>query len=267
MTMTKRMFSLVCFEGEGQEDTSNQNAQPEVKFTQEDLNKFLAEDRRKHQEKYKQLESSYQNILAVKGIGEEERNKLRVEFEDLQKTYRTKEQQMEFEKKQAALKYEAEMKSANEKAAHYESLYKNQVVDTSLTNAAVSGDAYQPAQIVSLLRPLTELRPQVDKDGRETGALVPMINLPDIDEKTGERITTLRTPEDAVKRMRELPKEYGNLFKSNVVSGVGQGTGTGQMPTGGKIDVTKLTSEQYRKIRAENPELLGLPRRPNLARK
>lgn len=260
--INRSMFSLVCFEGEGNADpnaSANQAAQPQ--FTQEDINKFLAEDRRKHEAKYKQLEVSYQNILQTKGLAEDERTKLKVEFEDLQKSFRTKEQQMEFEKKQAALKYESELGDWKTKATRWESMYKDQVIQTSLQDAAVGGEAFNPYQIIGLLQPITELRPEIDKDGKETGRLAPMIDFPDIDEKTGESIKTLRSPKDAVKRMKELPQLYGNLFKSNVVSGVGAGTAAGGAAASGKVDVTKLTPEQYRKIRAENPELLGLKRK------
>lgn len=258
--INRSMFSLVCFEGEANlEGTGNQAAPPQ--FTQEDINKFLAEDRRKHEAKYKQLETSYQNILQTKGLAEDEKAKLKVEFEDLQKTFRTKEQQMEFEKKQAALKYESELGDWKQKAVRWEGMYKDQVIHTSLQDAAISGGAFNPNQIIGLLHPITELRPEVDKDGKETGRLVPMIDFPDIDEKTGESIKTLRSPKDAVKRMTELPQLWGNLFKSNVVSGVGAGTASGGAAASGRVDVSKLTPEQYRKIRAENPELLGLKRK------
>jgi hypothetical protein len=44
------------------------------------------------------------------------------------------------------------------------------------------------------------------------------------------------------------------------VSGIGSSSATGGlMPgKGGQIDVRKLTPQQYREIRAKNPELLGL---------
>jgi len=52
---------------------------------------------------------------------------------------------------------------------------------------------------------------------------------------------------EAVKRMRELPKVYGNLFKSNVVSGVGAGQASVGDPD--NIDYANLTAEEYRKHR------------------
>ena len=66
--------------------------------------------------------------------------------------------------------------------------------------------------------------------------------------------------------MKEMG-EYANLFKSNVVAGVGANSATGGIAPGasGRIDVRNLTAEQYAKIREENPEALGLP--PKSARK
>jgi hypothetical protein len=57
--------------------------------------------------------------------------------------------------------------------------------------------------------------------------------------------------------MQAKPNAYGNLFKSGVVSGIGSGSAPGT-PTGGKLDLRKLTQQQYMEIREKNPELLGL---------
>jgi hypothetical protein len=80
----------------------------------------------------------------------------------------------------------------------------------------------------------------------------------DVDPKTGEPVQMVRTPEEAVKRMKELPDTFGNLFKSGVVSGIGAGMATGGTPGGGRVDVRKLTPQQYRELREKNPEALGL---------
>ena len=87
-----------------------------------------------------------------------------------------------------------------------------------------------------------------------------IIDFPDRDEK-GVEVITQRTPEETVKRMKEL-SDYANLFKSNVVSGLGANSATGGMAPGanGRLDVRNLTPEQYKRIRKENPELLGLRR-------
>lgn len=210
-------------------------------FTQEDVNRILAEDKRKHQEKYQTLETSYQELLQNQTLSQEERDKLQARLDDVQKSLRTKEQQAEYERKQAEEKYRNELTTAEEKAQYWENLFKQETVARSLQDAASGADAFNPNQIVGLLKPFTELK---DVEGK----LTPMVDFPDVDEKTGEEIRTLRTPADAVKRMRDLPKIYGNLFKSNVVSGVGAGNAdiSGDADA---VDYSNMDAETYRKHR------------------
>lgn len=228
-------------------------------FTQEDLNKFLAEDRRKHQEKYQRLEKSYESILRDQNMEAATRTELEAELEDLRKSFRTKEQQAEVEKKKQRQQYEEALKQAKQDVVKFQKLYTDTVINQSLQDAAIEGEAFNAQQIIGLLKPMTELRELKDETGKVTGN-GPMVDFPDVDEKTGKPIKTLRTPAEAVKRMKELTNVYGNLFRANVVSGVGQGAATGGVISGktGQIDVESLTPEQYRKIRKEQPELLGL---------
>jgi hypothetical protein len=81
----------------------------------------------------------------------------------------------------------------------------------------------------------------------EDGNFTVMIDFPDVDEKTKEEIKTLRTPADTVQRMQEL-QEHRNLFRSNLVSGIGSGQSHSDP---GDIDYSNLTPEQYRQKRAE----------------
>lgn len=78
-----------------------------------------------------------------------------------------------------------------------------------------------------------------------------MVDFPETSPKTGKPVTVEKTPEEAVKRMKELPGTYGNLF----VSGAPEKSTTKQQDP---IDVRTLTSAQYREIRNTNPERLGL---------
>jgi hypothetical protein len=215
------------------------------------MNKILAEDKRKHQEKYGQLETSYQELLSNQNISEEQRKKLEGRLDDVQASLRTKEQQAEYERKQSAEKYEDQLKTAEGRANHWEGLYKQETVARSLQDAATGADAFNPNQIVGLLRPMTELK---DQDG----TLAPMVDFPDIDEKTGKEISTLRTPAEAVKRMKELPKVYGNLFKSNVVSGVGAGQANPGM--GEDQDYANMSAADYRKNRDAIRNRVGQPK-------
>jgi hypothetical protein len=233
----------------------------EKAFNQDDVNKFLADDRRKHNDKYSKLEQTYKTMLADKNLATETKSKLELELQDLQKTFRTKAQQADYERKQVEEKLTSEMSGYKESATRWEGMYKDSVIQRSLQDAAIGGEAFNPLQIVNLLRGNTTMRPAMDPEGVEIpNEMIPMIDFPDKDDTTGESVTTLRTPQEAVQRMKELPEQFGNLFRANVVSGIGAGAATGGVTSGegGRVDVSKLSTEQYRRMRKENPEALGL---------
>jgi hypothetical protein len=227
-------------------------------FTQEEVNKFLAEDRRKHQQRQQQLESALQAASNNQSLTQEERDAFKKQLEDSQKTFRSKEQQLEHERKEWEEKYKTDVEALKSTATTWEERFRTSTVERSLSEAARE-DSFRPEQVVALLRPMTKIVEQTNEAGEPTGELVPMVDLQDIDTKTGEPIITRRTPEEAVKRMKELPELWGNLFKSNVVSGIGSGSATGSgLPGTGAVDPKRLSPEQYMKLRKENPKALGL---------
>lgn len=235
-----------------------------VQFTPEQqakVNEILAKDKRKNEARFKQLEASYQELLETKTLSDEERASLQEKLDDLQARNMTEKQRVAHEKKKLQEQYDNQLTEFREKATKWEGMYFNSTIQRALTDAAAKADAFQPVQVVTLLREKTKLVEDVDDTGKPTGrGLVPMVDFPDIDPDTGRAVMTQRTPEDAVKRMKELPELYGNLFKSGVAQGIGSGNyAFGEViDRDGHIDPKKLTTEQYMKLRKENPKALGL---------
>lgn len=235
-----------------------QGVKPKV-FSQDDINKFLAEDRRKHSQKYEALEAAYKEALNNQTLTSDQRKALEQKLEDVQKTFRSKEQQLEHEKKQIEERYAKDTKDLQERSVMWESRYRQSLLDRELQDAASVNDAFNASQIVALLKPMTQIVEEQDEQGKSTGKFSVVIDLQDVDTKTGEQIITRRTPTDAVKRMRELPQLFGNLFRANVVSGVGSGSATGSGVSGnGRVDVRNLSPEQYMQLRKSNPAAIGL---------
>jgi hypothetical protein len=233
------------------------------KFTQEDVNRFLADDKRKHQAALTSLEKGYKDLLDNnKSLSDQERRTLQENLETVQGQLRTKDQQLQIEKKQLEEQLTGKIKEHQSQAAYWEDLYRSSTIDRSLQDAAVLAEAFMPSQIVSLLKPKTRLVAEVDAAGKATGKFNQVVDLDDKDAD-GNPTISVRTPAEAVKRMKELPDMYGNLFKSGVVSGIGSNTLTGGAAGGGKIDLRNVgkDAKQYREIRDKNPEALGL-RRP-----
>jgi len=127
-----------------------------------------------------------------------------------------------------------------------------------------AGPREQVEHVVSLLRGQTKMLEETDsKTGKLTGKYKPVVEMQALNTATGEIETKAYTPEDAVKKMKDTPDTWGNLFKSGVVSGIGAGTATGGLMPGqsGRLSaeaINKLTHEQYLEIRANHPEWLGL---------
>lgn len=239
------------------------NGDPDARFNQDQLNKIvqdrLAKDRKKNVEKYKTLEGSYQDLLANKALGEEDRTKLEGQLEDLRKQHRTKEEQAKHERLALQDDFETQLAEAKKNAAHWEGEYRTSTINRSLMDAAVKNDAFMPQQVVTLLREHTKLVEPVDENGKAvTGAaLAPMVDLPDTDVDSGKPIITQRTPAEAVTRLKELQP---NLFKANVVSGVGGNSSTGGVTPGanGMLDASGLTTAQWMEQYKKDPTKLGL---------
>jgi len=265
------LFSLTCYEGDGADSGDGEGegagagagagaGDGNKNFTQEDLNKFLADDRRKHQARYEKLEQQMMKLAESKTLEEEQRQQYATELEDLRAQWLTKEQRAAYERKQEQERYKIELQTTKETAEKYQVLYTNHVITDSIRHAADPQIVTNPELFVQLLKPKTQIRELTDNEGKPTGQKGPLVELDDVNEETGEKMTTLRTPTDAVKRMQELPQLYGGLFRANVVSGVGAGTATDGRSSGGEIDVREVAKDPalYRKLRKENPQALGL---------
>jgi hypothetical protein len=157
---------------------------------------------------------------------------------------------------------EKRIAAAQHEAKQWERRYKDSTISRALKDAAISQGAFNADQVVALLRDMTSLVEITDKaTGQHSGQFKTVVDFPETDPKTGKAITMRRTPEEAVRRMKELPEAYGNLFTSSTAPQ----SATPTKPTTrtatkrqGLVDVRTLTPAQYREIRNTNPERLGL---------
>ena len=233
-------------------------------FTQDQVNSIVAADRRKLEEALKKTEKQYQDLLASQSLTEQERKALQANLEMVQGQLRSKEEQLQLEKKQVEEAYAAKLQEMERKATRFETLFRDSTIERAIQDAAVKHEAWNPSQVVSLLRGQTKMLEETDpKTGKLTGTFKPMVEMQALNTTTGETETKAYTPEDAVKKMKDTPDTWGNLFKSGVVSGIGAGTATGGLSPGqgGRLDaaaIRNMTQEQYLEIRANHPEWLGL---------
>jgi len=228
----------------------------EKRLTQTEVNRIMAEEKRKFQAQLQRAEKTLEEVSASKNLTIQEREQLAAQRDELQAALRTKEEQAAHDKKQLEESYKKQLADKTKDAETWQKRYETTTIDSALQDAAVRGDAFSAQQVVNLLRSLTRLAEVRDDKGRFTGEHQVVVSFPDTAED-GTAITRELSPRDAVKAMQAKPNAYGNLFRSGVVSGIGSGSGPGAS-TGGKIDLKKLSQEQYMEIRSKHPELLGL---------
>ena len=233
----------------------------ERRFTQEDVNRLLADDRRKHQSQIARVQATLEETLASKNLTIQEREQLAQQVEELQAQGRTKEQQLAHEKSQLETQHAKALEDEKKATAAWRKRFESQTKEDALRDAAHKSGAFSDDQIIRLLMPSTRLVEKTDERGQGTGDFEAVVDLPDTDDN-GDAITRTLPPRETLRVMQAKPTAYGNLFKSGVVAGIGSGTAQGTPGAGGgKIDPRKLTQQQYMEIREKNPALLGL--RPN----
>jgi hypothetical protein len=227
-------------------------------FTQDELNKIVGKEKMALKEKFETIEANYENILKQQGLAEETRKQLESDRERLRTEMMTEKQRLEHEKKVAAEKYETDLAAANEKASYYQSLFESSTINREIQDSAIKADGFSAEQFINYLGPKTEMVDEMDAKGEKTGRLVPRVKWQSVDPETGGTQTVLKTTDEAVQLMKDSPSEFGNMFRAHVAAGIGAGTAPGQKPAG-RLDISKLTTEEYMNLTPEQRRAAGLP--------
>ncbi len=236
-------------------------------FSQEDLNKILAEDRRKHQAQITRIQQTLEETAAAKGLEAQQREQLAARLEEIEASQRTKEQQAAHERVQAEKAQAAKVDAAAKESQKWREKFQSALVESELTRAVSDPDVFNPDQLKTMMRgsgvELEQIRDEATGQMTENHRVVVVFDDRDAE---GKPVKTKTDPVTAVKRMKALTAVYGNQFRAGVVSGVGSGAGPAGPgsfggPGGTGVDPKNLSPEQYMAIRAKSPELLGLRRK------
>jgi hypothetical protein len=220
-------------------------------FSQEQVNKFLADEKRKWQSQQQKTITELTEIKNRLTTSDEEKQQLTSKITEMETQLLSKEEIAEREKKKLEAESKTKIDALTTERDGFKNQYANYRVENEITLEAVKQEAFSPKQVVALLRGDTRLIPAVGEDKKPTGELIPMVVVKTV--KEGKPITLELSIFDAVKRMKETPDEYGNLFKSTMAGGVG-GTNVGSGGSGGLDPESMKDPASYRK----NREKLGI---------
>lgn len=224
-------------------------------FTQEQVDQIVVKRNKKVREQLEQTERRYEQLLQSQNLSSQEREGLSQELESLQAQLRTREQQAAYDAKKAQEKYNAQLESTSSERDYYKDQFESSTRNNAIMSAALEHDAYNPEQFISVLGPRTKIVEEVDGNGEKTGRLVPRVEV-QVTGEDGSTSVELRPVSDAVAQMKDEPEKYGNLFRSNVASGIGEGSSPSANGRG--LDATKVSDEEYFKNRDAYKQRYGI---------
>lgn len=227
-------------------DASN-NGHDEPKFTQSQVNKIMAEERRKQEVQSKKQIAQLEELKKTSGLTQKQRDELQARIEELNTSMLTKEEQAKRDKERLSKEYTEKLKSTESERDEWKLRYTRERIAREISDAAKSNDGYNDQQFVRHLAADTVLAEVLDDDGKATGNYITQVAFSDTD-KDGKPITLKLSVTEAVKRMKELP-EFHNFFKSTTTGGIGgsRNTGSGRK----EKSIKDMTPEEYRKHREE----------------
>ena len=216
---------------------------PESKaFTQEEVNALIAKERGKDKERNSQLVKQLESLKSTQSMSQEEKQRLEQQIEDLKTQNMTKEELSAREKKKLETALTRERDEAKETATVWRTRFETSLVARELMDAAIEGDAFNPQQLVSMLTPDTKVVEEHGEDGKSTGRFKTEVVFNDADDD-GKPVKLVLTPRELVKRLKDIPAKYGNLFKSGAVAGLGS---MSVKTVNGQPDYKSMTMEQYK---------------------
>ncbi len=244
---------LTCFEGEGEGAKEGAGeGEVEKKFSQEDVNTMMAEEKRKTQVAQRKQASELEELKRGASLTVEQKETLETQIDELKTQYMTTKERAERAKEEADKKSDNLIMQLTQQRDDANASHSRLVIANAITSASSEHKAISAEQISAILAPSTKLTETLDESGNPTGVFAPTVTFEDID-KDGKAIVLELPIREAVKRMRELPK-HGNLFEGDKAGGLGQ---RGNQGTPKKVDLKQLALNpaEYRRMRKEKPEL------------
>lgn len=200
------------------EDSKDAKNQKNKTYTQEDLNKFLDQERQKLTKNNTKLITELKNYKDNLNMSDDHKQQLQETIERLENERLSQQELNKREQQKIAKEFEKQITTQKSETQLWREMYTKEKIERELLDAANAHKAYSATQIKNILKPQTRLVEDI-KDGKPIGTWSPKVSFPDKNEN-GDSIILELSPDAAVKRMSEMP-EHWNLFNSGANSGLG----------------------------------------------
>jgi hypothetical protein len=226
-------------------------------FTQDDVNKMLAAEKRTWQDKVQTSVAALENIKR-EGLTPEQKAELQSQIDSLRAQAQTAEEIAKQKLSKAERDWAKRERELVEQRDAAVKAYSDLEIQTELSTAMALHRVKPAATSVvsSYLKANLSQAPVLDSEGKPTGRKQYMVAMTAYDAESKTTKALSLPVVDAVNQLRER-EEFANLFESAAKAGMGQGA-SGRTGTN---DIAKMSQEEYMAARAANPRSLGLTRK------
>lgn len=214
-------------------------------FTQDELNKIVADEKRKTKLQSDKLVTELEAMKSKVNLNNQDREELEARIEAIKSESMTKEELLKQEKDRNEKKLKTDLEAKTAEANSWKTRFTSQTINRTITDAAIATEAFNPKQIVAQLLPNARLVDVLDESNKPTGEFVAKVKITETD-KDGKAITLDLEVGEAVKKMSDQA-EFANLFKGKGTGGTG-----GQNRGGGKatdLKTAAMDPATYRELR------------------
>ncbi len=229
--------------------TTNQNPPANETFTKEQVNELLLKETDKVKKERDATVAQLEQLKKSQGLTAKEKEALTKQIDDLKSLNLSKEEQAKIEAARLEKTFGEEKENILSERNHWKNQYEAYRIDNEIYKAADKAKAFSADQLVDFLKPKTKLIERKEVvNGKEEIVYTTLVKFADRD-KDGKPVMLDLSVEDAIKRMRELPTVYGNLFKSETKGGTGLLNSEQVGDTGGSGFSPNMGMEKYLELR------------------
>lgn len=221
---------------------------------QDQLNTVLKREKEKFRAANDKLIKQLEAVQNDSRTSAETKAMLETQLEEMRRQNMSTEERARLEKEKLQKDHTQKLEAATQEGQTWRGRHDNLQIGYDISTGAqqheVIGSGVQFLE--AYLRPRTKLVERLDSENRPTGKYDTKATL--IIQKDGKPVEVEYNVGDAIKQMKDMPEDFGFLFKSSAAAGLGAGTGT----PGKKPNVATMSPEAYMEARKKNPAALGL---------
>ena len=217
------------------------------KFSQGDLDRLMAEHRKKLQSENKDLVDQLTKLRENVNLTAQEKEALETRINSLSQQHLTDTQKLQAELDTTKKKLSSENEGLKVAGQKWQGLFNNLLVTNAILQGASEHKAVNAAQLAAMLSPSAKVVEVLDEKGQPTGEYAAKLPIKTVDPKTKAEVVIDLPIVEAIGKMRE-DENNANLFIIDGSPGFG---GNGNVKAGSEKGSFRkdMTPEQYREYR------------------